>query len=87
MTRTLKKLTAVLLALALVAGLLPMSVLAAQTDAAATGAEMVSLTVFGVTPGVPPVKSIDPEPSEITIDPHGYPVYWYPKNTSISSIF
>jgi len=86
MTRTWKKLTAVLLALALVAGLLPMSVLAAQTDAAATGAEMVSLTVFGVTPGVPPVKSIDPEPSEITIDPHGYPVYWYPKNTKISEL-
>ena len=86
MTRILKKMTAVLLALILVAGLLPTGVLAAQIDSESTGADLVSLTVYGITPGVTPVKTINPDPVEITLDPHGYPVYWYVRGTRITEL-
>ena len=86
MTRIFKKLTAVLLALVIVAGLFPTAVFAAQTGADGTGAELVSLTVYGVIPGVTPIKSVDPEPVKITVEPHGYPVLWYNKGTTIKEL-
>ena len=87
MTRIFKKMAAVLLALILVAGLLPTGVLAAQTDSESIGADLVSLTVYGITPGVTPVKTIKPDPVEITIDPHGYPVYWYVRQRLAAQLY
>ena len=86
MTKMLRKITAVILTLIMVAGLLPLSAFAAQTDAAETGADLVSLTVYAVTPGTIPVKSITPSPVKIEVDSHGYPVYWFERNTMITEL-
>ena len=86
MTRIFKKLTAVLLVLITVVGLFPTSVLAAQTDSEGTGADLVSLTVYGIMPSVTPIKSIKPDPVNVTTDIRGYPVYWYAKGTRITEL-
>ena len=86
MTRIFKKLTAVLLVLITVVGLFPTSVLAAQTDSEGTGADLVSLTVYGIVPSVTPIKSIKPDPVNVTTDIRGYPVYWYAKGTRITEL-
>ena len=86
MTKMMKRITAIFLALILAAGMLPLSALAAGTDAAETGAELVSLTVYGITTGVTPVKSIQTEPVKVTVDSRGYPVYWFEKGTQVKNL-
>ena len=86
MTKMMRRITAVLLSLILVAGLLPMSALAASTDSAETGADLVGLTVYGISNGSVPITSISPEPVNVTVDAHGYPVYWYYRGTKITEV-
>ena len=85
-TRMIKRITAVILSLIMLAGLLPVGALAASVDPASTGAELVSLTVYGITTGSFPVKSIGTEPVKITVDSRNNPVYWFVKGTRVNTI-
>ena len=86
MKKITKKITAIILVLIMTAGLLPMSAFAAEIEAAASGADLVSLTLYSIVPGVAAIKSIQPEPVKTEVDSHGYPVLWYAKGTDITEL-
>ena len=86
MTRMMRRITAVILSLIMIAGLLPLSAYAAELDAASTDADLVSLTVFGITTGTVPVSSIETEPVKVTVDSRGNPVYWFERGTQVKNL-